>query len=252
MVFNDTSTRNGLIQECEFLTGVGDAGISGNTDYLKHFTRLLNSRLYQVVTMILDSQDEWDFDDSNHGDYPVATTALVSAQRDYTFPTSLKILKIKRVDISYDGTNYYRASPLDINETGIGVGPSSASTQETNTDGEFSKTAPYYDSKANSIWIYPRADATDVANSGKIRVEFYRELDEFTTADTTQEPGIDEPWHRMVAVGAALDFAVAKGLSNKNDLGAMYADYENRLRKYYGKKNEDRVYTLKSAYINYE
>ena len=61
MVFNDTTDKKGLIQDCELRTGLGDTAISGNAALLDHFTRLINQRYQGVVTMILDSQDEWDF-----------------------------------------------------------------------------------------------------------------------------------------------------------------------------------------------
>ncbi len=251
MTFNDTTSRNGLIQECEFLTGTGDAGISGDTNLLKHFTRLINARYHQVVTMILDSQDDWDFDDINNSDFPAFSTALTT-NRDTSIPASEKVLKIKRVDVTYDGQTWYKAEPFDSGETGLGLGRAADTAMEAVVDSRFSKTAPKYDLKKNSIILYPKANSTDVANGARIKVEYTREVDEFTTADTTQEPGIDEPFHRMIAVGASLDFAVAKGTTNKNDLAAMYGDYEARLRKYYGKKNEDRMIIMKPAYINYE
>ena len=80
MQFSDTTNLNGLIQRCELLTGLGDTGISGDATLLKHFTSLINQTYHKVVTMILQSQDEWDFDDKNHTDYPILTTDLVVSQ----------------------------------------------------------------------------------------------------------------------------------------------------------------------------
>lgn len=254
MPFSETTNKTGLIQRCEFYTNVGDAGISGNSTLLKQFTALINQEYQKVVTSILNAQDDWDFDDVgttdgstfSYSNYPVATTPLVASQRDYTFPVSLKILKIKRVDISYDGTNYRRASPFDSTETSVGIG------NDTNLDGNFDKTNPFYDMKGNSIWIYPLASVADVTNSGKIRIEFFREINEFASTDTTRTPGIDTPFHPMLAVGASLQYALAKNLQNKNDLAALYGDYENRLKAYYGTKDEDRKYVFKGTGTSYE
>src|ERR1051326_6234901 len=91
-----------------------------------------NRWMHKVWTMILTSQDGWDVDDLNQTDYPVATTPLVASQRDYTIPTSLKALKIKRVDVTYDGSTYYKCEPWDSSETGEGLG------NATNTDPRFS------------------------------------------------------------------------------------------------------------------
>lgn len=244
MQYNDTTTRTGIIQDCEFLTGIGKEGISGNATLLQEFTRLANAWFHKVVTMILKAQDEWDFDDKNLTDYPVATTPMTTA-RDIVFPASLKILKIKRVDISYDGSTYNRATPIDSEEIANGLG------NDTTVDGLFSKTSPKYDPRSNSIWVYPRASQAEVDAGATARVEFAREGDEFTTSDTAQEPGFDEPFHRMIPLGMSFDWAMVKGLPQKNDIFAMLQDYEIRLKDYYGKKVDDRQASLKGAYVNY-
>lgn len=242
MQYSDTTNKNGLLQMVEFYTGVGDATISGTAALKAQVTQLINNRYHQIVTMILDSSDEWDFDDPNHTDLPVATLPLVATQRDYTIPVATKLLKLKRVDVTWDGSTYYRASPLDSGEMSRGLGT------DANTDNDFDLTEPFYDVIGNSLWLYPMATAAQVTAGGKIRLEYLREIDEFATTDTTQEPGLDEPFHNMIAVGAALDWAVAKGLQCKNDLAAIWGDYEQRLRKYYGRRNEDRLPLLKSVY----
>lgn len=242
MQFSDTTTRNGLIQDCEFWTAIGDAAISGTTATLQHFTRLINARYHQVVTMILRAQDEWDFDDAVKTDYPIYTTSLVADQADYTFPTSLKILKIKRVEVTYDGgTNWYKAEPLDINEY-------TKNTTAATISQNFVKTSPFYDIQYNSLFLYPVPTA---ASTNGLKIWISREITEFATSATTAEPGFDEPFHRMLSIGASLDYAVAKGLSNKNDLAALWADYEARLNEYYGSKQKDREYILKPGYQDY-
>jgi len=240
MQFNDTSTRKGLIQDCEFWTGIGDGQISGITANLQHFTRLINSRYQQVVTMILDSMDEWDFDDNNKTDFPILTTSLVASQQDYALPVTA--LKLKRVEVSYDGgTTWARANPIDINEM-------SHPTDTTSIAGHFSTAAPYYDVQYGSLFLYPIPSAN---STNGLKMWVTREVTEFTTSDTTLEPGFDEPFHRMLAIGAALDWAIAKQLENKKDLASLYMEYEARLRPYYSAKNKDRKYVLKPAYVNY-
>lgn len=225
----------------EYYTGLGDAGISGSTLLKAQFTQSLNNWYHKVVTMILSSMDGWDYDDINHTDFPILTTNLVANQQDYSLPASEKILKIKRIEITYDGTNWYKAEPMDINERGTG-------TSTTLIAGDFITSEPKYDIQFNSLFIYPIPD-TSVTSGLKIWTT--REVDEFTTSDTTQEPGIDEPFHEMLALGASFDFAAIKGLAIKNDLWAMLQDYETRLKKFYGKKEDDRVFQLKSSFIDY-
>ncbi len=150
MQFSDTTNKLGLIQDCEQWCGFPDAGITGDTTTFAQFTRNINAWYHKIVTMILESQDEWDFDDTAHGDYPVLTTPLVADQRDYSIPTTEKVLKIKRVDICYDGTGNtcYKAEPIDSGQMGLGLG------NDTDVDARFSRTEPATDLVTNTIWIY--------------------------------------------------------------------------------------------------
>ena len=85
-----------------------------------------------------------------------------------------------------------------------------------------------------------------------LKIWFMREVDEFTTADTTQEPGFDEPFHRMLSLGASYDYALKKGLPAADRIKAELLEYEQRLAIYYADKQQDRHTTLRSAYVNYE
>ncbi len=245
MQFNDTSGGQGLIQDCEDLTGLGATGISGNTALLKQFTRYINNWYHKVVTMILETSDDWDFDDSNKSDYPVATTPLVASQRDYTFPASLKILKVKRVDVTWDNVNWVQAQPADSKAMEFGLG--SATTEDYN----FNKGTPRYDLKGNSVWLYPLATAAEVTAAAKLRIEFFREPTEFTTASTTTEPGFDEPFHRILSMGASFDYAVTYQKPMKNDLFVQLQDMEKRLKTYYSNKNGRRL-QITPRRTNYE
>lgn len=242
MQYSDTTNKNGLLQRCEFWTDLGDATISGTAVLKSQFTQGLNNWYHKVVTMILSAQDEWDFDDSNHTDFPVLTTNLVASQQDYSIPVSEKVLKIKRMEVTYDGTNWYKAEPLDINEVGH-------ATDTTTISSMFSTSKPYYDVQYGSIFLYPIPTSNVTAG---LKIWWTREIDEFTTSDTTQEPGIDEPFHEMLPLGASFDYCVAKGLAKKNDIFTVLQDYEKRLKEFYGSKQKDRKYVMKSAYINYE
>ena len=52
MQFSDTTTKSGLIQECEFWTKLGDGTISGTDLLLKQFTRLMNVRYAKVMARL--------------------------------------------------------------------------------------------------------------------------------------------------------------------------------------------------------
>lgn len=232
MQFSDTTNLNGLIQKCEDYTGIGNGNISGDSITLKKFASNINEALYDLVIEIMKSQDEFDWDDFSKTDYPIGYASLTT-NRDYTFPASLGFLTIKRLDISWDGTNYYQATPIDSAEMKFGLG--NADTE----DSYFSLTEPRYDPKANGFWLYPRATSAQVAAGAKFRIEFTREFTEFSSSDTTDEPPIDRPFHDLVAIGAALKWAVMKDATRAQNLKTLYEEGLMKLRTYYGRRNTD-------------
>lgn len=235
MQFNDTANRQGLIQDCELWTGIGTDQISGNTNRLKEFTRLINDRYRQVVTMILEAQNEWDFDDTSYSNYPILTTNLVKDQQDYQLPTSPDLLKVQRAEITYDGDNWYNLEPFDLNSY-------DKPTDSDSIDSDFSQSAPRYDTRYGAVFLYPVPDASV---SGGLKLWILRDIDEFESNDTTKEPAIDKPFHRMLSLGASVDWAVSKGRSNAANLSELFNDMEQRLRTYYEDKEEHRPKTIK-------
>ena len=55
-----------------------------------------------------------------------------------------------------------------------------------------------------------------------------------------------------LAVGASLDYAFAHGLANAGGLASKFVDYEQRLRQYYGSRQEDRAMLMKPSNVDYE
>lgn len=239
MIFNDaTNINNGLIQECEFWTGLGYGAISGDTTRLKEFTGLLNKSQDYYLMMLLEAMDEFDFDDPNYADYPVATFNLVANQEDYPI-TSLtnKLLKVKRLELKLDGTNWDVARPLDDNE-------SQQATDSTTINNQYSPTDPRYDLKYNAIFLRPIPTAS-VTNGGKLIYD--RNVELFSvTGDDSKEPAFDRPFHSMVAKRAALMWAIVKDKAVAKNLSSLMVDDEQKFIVHYGTKQKQRQYALES------
>ena len=233
MVFSNTSEKNGIIQRCEDYANIGDGGVSGDSTLLYKFTSHINEAYYDVIREIMLSHDSFDWDDSNYSTYPIGTAPLVASQRDYPLPTSLNFLTIKRLDVTYDGSTWYRATPIDSATIQQGLG------NDTTVDGYFSKSEPRYDATATGFWLYPMATASEVSAGASFRIEFTREADEFTSADTTQEPGIDRPFHDLIAIGASLKYAIAKNQKKAGNLQTLWQEGLERVRTYYGRRQRD-------------
>jgi hypothetical protein len=234
MVFSDTTNKSGILQRIEMTLGLPDGAITGDTTQLAYFTTLVNETYYDIVMHILSAQDSWDFDDKNYTDYPIATTDMVADQRDYPFPSALKVMKIKRVDVTYNGVDYYKATPIDSSEFGDGLG--NPETEDRN----FSKTSPAYDMQANAVFVYPLPTTEDVTAGAKIRLEFYRELDDFITTDTTKEPGVDRPWHELLPMGAAVKYAIIRNMDSTRNLKQTFEEKLMMLREYYSRRQDDK------------
>jgi hypothetical protein len=235
MVFNDTTNKLGLIQECEFNCDLGYGGISGNSDRLAEFTRLINKWNNIIEIMIIQSNDEWDFDDSNQTDFPIGTSNLVASQQQYQLPTNLKI---KRVEISYDGTNWYKAEPFDLSEM------SDAATT-TNISSNFNTQEPFYDTIGDSIFLYP-IPAANV--TGGLKVWYTRSMHDFTSSDTTAVPGFDANFHYLLAVGVSYDWCAKKKLTQTAKLKSDLQTGLSLLKVHYGKKVEDRQNFMNTPY----
>lgn len=210
MQFNDTTNKSGILQECEFwVFGSNYGAITDNAVRLDEFTRLTNRALDRVVTAILDSDTEWQWDDTNQTDFPIGMKDLVAGQRDYTLDTAH--LKILGVEIKDASGNYRPIYPLDYKDLQKrGITP----TEFLETDGE----PQYYDLIADSIHLYPQPAAESVTTTNGLKVRFQRGASYFADTDTTKEAGFPSIFHRLIPLWASYDYAVANEMVNKSQL----------------------------------
>ena len=135
MILYNASTSNGLRNFTRFITDT-DTITFTNAD----LDASLNMYYDLFVSEILDAMDEWDFNAD------IATADLVANQQEYVFPTAL--LKIKRIEVTYDGANWYKAEPMGVNEVGH-------ATDTTSIREHFITSEPYFDLMDTSLMLYP-------------------------------------------------------------------------------------------------
>jgi len=223
-----------------------------DTNQYTNAERIIDLNIWQqnIVGMILDSQDETDYDDPNYGNFPRKTVPLTT-DRDYSIGVTEKMLKFKSLGIAYDGVNVRRAVPVELSATGIADSTAADTTQNATIDAQFSKTNPRYDLKFGSIFIYPKANSTDVASSGFMIAEWFRQAKEITLSDLTTGtlvPGFDDTFHVMLAYGASYEFLKGKDMKRAEACFRDLQVYEQRLRKQYSSKQLDRQYSLTGDY----
>lgn len=232
LVFNQTSSPyNGIIQRLE-TTVYGQDGltrISGNTEKLGIWTTRVNQALDRAFSIIFQADGRWQFDDSNHADYPTITTDLTASQRDYPFTTdeqSNLILEIHAVYTKPTATDEFaRLEPVDETEV-------ASFFAGTNTEGN----PIQYGKKANSIFLDPIPDTT-ITNG--LKIEISREGSYFTTADTTKKAGFAGLFHDYLVVRPAFEYAVENNMANAQGLNFRVQQLEDEIKKYYGKRAQD-------------
>lgn len=230
MIYSDTSTYLGLVQDVDYVLFSSSTATSAYA--IADKTRNINAWYDRVANLIMKADNRWEFDDNNKTDLPIATTATVANQQDYTI-SGASFLKILKVELKDEAGNWNALTPISLDDK-----RSQSMTDYQKTAG----TPREYDKLGNSIFLYPKPSFSQAAS---IKVFYQRNVTHFTASDTTAVPGFAENFHRILSYGAALDYAIANGMTNKvNMLAPMIKQMESDLIDFYGTRNHDEKTTL--------
>lgn len=225
--FSDTANFRGIVQTYEREIGARPGDVSGSTSLLKSFTADCNLALDDFIALAIRSSGTWQFDDSNHTDYPIMTTNLVSGQRDYSFVSDGSgnlILDIYKVFVADSAGVFSEIYPIDVQTADSTTQDSSSLTDGQNRTG----TPVRYDKTANGFFLDPIAN---YSYSNGLKVYINREGSYFTSSDTTKKPGVPGIFHRYFAIKPALDYARRNSLSNLSSLQQEVWNYEGNERQ---------------------
>ena len=199
----------------------------------------LNNALYRVETEYMKTDAYPKYDNSNNTDFPIATGDLVASQQDYTLPT--ETIKIDRIEISYDGVNFYRATLLNPTEHSVAL-------TSTNIASDFSTGSPAYSLNGRSIMLYP---IPTIAVTGGIRVYGQRFHTAFTSANysgATLSMGMDINWQEQVAREMSLNYLMDNDMGRYDKMFQMVEFYYSKLANFNGSKLSDNKQALTPAY----
>ena len=200
------------------------SGMDDNIWTLKAKCRDANMANREIWSWIHEAYGGWMYDDGNNTtDFPTATATLVADQKDYQLPSSA--LTVRGVEIQLNSNNVWtRLFPKTEEEI----------RDDIMAEGQFMRVSSqprYYTAYGNSIRIYPPANYT---KAGAIRVSYERETVAFTpTGNDTRTPGFAPQFHEAVGIGAVKNFSKYKTISQKNDVITEWADYKDRITKFY-------------------
>lgn len=219
---SSVTTAPSIIEDIDFILGTSDVSYPV-ADKLRN----INNHYNDVATAIIRYQSNWEFDDTNKTDFPIATTDLVASQRDYSLPTTF--LKLLRVEVKDSAGNYQKLRQFDETQVDIAL------TEFNKTDG----LPLYYREIGNSIELYPAADAANVTLAAGLKCFYQRNVTEFTTSDASVEPGFVKPFHRILSYGAAHDYAIARQLPVANEIKQKLIELYDGLKEYYSSRNRE-------------
>jgi hypothetical protein len=204
----------------------------------------INLAMSDALTLAFEAGGTWQYDDTNHPDYPIITTALVQGQRDYSFTTDEQgnyILDIYKVMTRISATGEYQEIfPVDVQ-----------SDWDTSAfyDGENVTGVPYrYDKTANGIFLDP---VPSFSVSDGLKIYINREATFFTTSDTAKVPGIDPLCHEYLALVPSYKYARTNSLPNVSRLEKDMMLMEKRIKARYTRRTQDEPAIITQQQTNY-
>ena len=232
MVYNDTSTKDGHLQNCESLCNLGDSGISSNTILKAKFTSYLNQAMDKVATAVLTVDKNWRWDDvASYGNFSVATADLVDGQRDYVLPRATNasdistLWKVYKVRIKNTGGDWYDLIPLASDED----------ENNSNTEGR----PTHYRLLGNSVRLSVIPNTGDVTFDEGIQVWFQRMFVKFTTSDTTKQAPFMSNYHYLLNLDASATHLLPLNQQLARDYIALFKSGLEELKTSYALRNDD-------------
>lgn len=223
--YYNTTTKDSLCDDIDFLCQSTSA-----TYPLPQKTRNVNQAYYNVVRLIWESQDRWQYDDSNYTDLSRAKTTMVGSQNDYTLPTTAQ--RIRRVQVKDSQGNWQRVLSRDEADIDLSL------EQFTGTSG----LPLYYDLVGRSLFLYPAPSSGVVTLSAGLEVNFDRTPSAFGSA-SVNSPGFPEPFHRILSYAASIDYT--KDAQQKSYFVRQKEQLEAALKNFYAHRNIEQQNQIK-------
>lgn len=233
--FNNTTSKDGIIQHIEGLLGLSDGTISGNASFLKIMTGFVNTAFEVVVGMIIAAQPDWEFDDFNYTDFPIGTTDLEDEVKDYQLPaasqSSSLATNLKLIQVSVRDKNGVLKKLKNIDEANF----------DRNLDEVFPTPGlpQYYRLNGMSLELYPTPSADEVTIDEGLEVQFQRSGSPFVSTDTTKKPGIISVAHGLIPLIASQKYGGPRGLGKQSDIKEQIKFESELVQVHYSNMNRD-------------
>ncbi len=186
----------------------------------------INNAVERVANKISQTDGRWQWNDNNGSD-PFALYTVTSGTQAYAIATSIRALF--RVELKDSAGNWTKLIPIDQSDI-----PESL-TQLSSVTG----IPRFYDKSGANIYLYPPPNYTQASS---LKMYFVQTPSLFTSAEVTtgtKVPGFDANYHHLVCILASLDYAVANGLENANQLMLQAEQEFQSLQEDYSMRGRD-------------
>ena len=186
----------------------------------------INNAYDRVASLIIKVDGRWQWDDTNQTDLPIATTALVSGQSDYSLATSH--LEITRVELKDQGGNWSFLNPIDQNDVKIAL-------NQFATSG----TPIAYDKLGSSVFLYP---IPNYSQDASLKLYFQRGPDKFDSSQVTagtKQPGFSSLYHDLIPLWTAYDYWLVNDPSMTTRILNQITMLEDAIRDDYSSRSKD-------------
>jgi len=224
MKISDSTNLAGIFEDIDFICG------TDSTSYpLKDKARNVNRHYNKALIDVLKTEGRMQFDDSANLESIPEYTFTLANQSQYALPTN--ILKLWALEVQDADGDWTRLKEIDLNDPAM---------QRTISDFQETDGVPkYYEVRGENIFLYPKPDTTKVTTTNGGKMYFARELYSFESGDTAPEPGIAEPFHRILSVGASLDWFAVNDITKYQNWLGQYEQLRAELRQFYSTRSKD-------------
>lgn len=201
----------------------------------------------ELVMSAIRARGDYNFQMNEATTDLISTSGLTSGQNGYNgeYAWATDVLKPTRIEISFDGTNFYPATVYDITDN---LSKSEHVAQDINNT--FSQTSPYVRFERNSFFIRPLKTTAGNVTAG-IHIWYEQRQSALTASDT---PSIEPNFHRLFVLMGALrimrrfrsEYSVNDRQEAKNEINQLKLE----MMQHYAKQIEENI-VMQPKYVNY-
>ena len=200
-----------------------------------------NNAYEELVGKLIALDKNWAFGDSNYTSLPTGLSNLTAGTQEYQFSSGwLTVNSVQILDNEGIWHKLKRVFLTDIEPI----------TEYCKTDGQPSE----YAVREDFVLLFPAPAAANITAANGLKLDCQRTADLFTAAQVatgTKVPGFASPFHILIALKAALPYAMAHKKDRVNYLMAEIARIEQDMLSFYANRERDTKKVMSTAPISF-